>query len=481
MAKDTRGLTATKVDDTAEWYEQVCLKSELADFGPVKGTAVIRPRGYYIWEQIQQYFTINILDKYEVDNAYFPLFIPESFFTREADHAEGFAPELAWIATANDDADLKKERAIIRPTSETLVLDSFKKWLQTYKQLPMKINQWANVVRWEVKQTKLFLRGREFLWQEGHCLYADEESCDEEVQNIITAYSTMCKDLLALPTIVGQKTEAEKFPGAKKTFTIESLMHDGKAVQMGTSHNLGQGFTKGFEVEYKGSDEKMHNPYYSSWGVSTRLIGAMVMTHSDDKGLILPPKLARQKVIIVPMSHKNNVDEITAACAKLADELSAFGAMVDDRDDYSLGWKLNEWELKGAPLVLILGGRELEAHSITLKMRDEDEKRTISLDKLSQTVSSELESMHTRLYEKANAIAESKIITVKDKDEFAAVIAEGKVAKVLFCGEKACEDAIEAEFNLTSRCISPEPVGQDAKCVFSDKPAIGWVYFSRSY
>jgi len=252
-------------------------------------------------------------------------------------------------------------------------------------------------------------------------------------------------------------------------------------VQMGTSHNLGQGFTKGFDVTYKGSDEQMHNPFYSSWGVSTRLLGATIMTHSDDKGLVLPPGLVKQKVVIIPMSHKNNVGEIAQAVAKIALELKEFGAYVDDRDDYSMGWKMNEHELKGVPIVLILGGRELEANQITLKVRDADEKQQVCLDDLSGLISTELSSLHTRLYDNAKAQSDSKIVEVSSKEEFGATLEKGLVAKALFCGSKECEAEIEAEHGVSSRCIDSAPIADDAKCIFSGKPAIGWVYFSRSY
>jgi prolyl-tRNA synthetase len=474
-------LTVKKQDDVAGWYEQIVLKSQIAEFGDVKGTIILRPRGYYMWEQVQKYFEKHILPAHNVENAYFPLFIPESYFAREATHAEGFAPELAWVATAAKDDDAG-ERAILRPTSETAIVAAFGRWLRNYRQLPLKVNQWANVVRWEVKQTKLFLRGREFLWQEGHCAYQTNDECETESREMIFEYVKLCKELLALPVIVGQKTENEKFAGAVKTFTIEAIMPDGKAVQMGTSHNLGQGFMKAFGVEYMGADEQLHTPYYSSWGVSTRLLGATIMVHSDDSGLILPPLLVKRQVVIIPMSHKNNREFIMAKSFELAQSLCAFGAYVDERDQ-SMGFKLHDAEVLGVPIVLIVGGKELESHSVTLKPRD-GEKCLVPLDELSGRITDELDELHMRLYQRAEAVLRERIETAQTLDDFKRIIGAGKLALAPFSGEIADEVHVEATYGVGTRCIALDtPVAElvELKCIFTGKPAVGYVYFGKSY
>ncbi|MFW5747132.1 MAG: aminoacyl--tRNA ligase-related protein, partial [Nanoarchaeota archaeon] len=371
------GITADKHNDMAAWYEQVCLRADMADFGEIRGTIVIKPKGYYIWEQIQEYFNKEILQPYNVDNAYFPLFIPERFFKKEAEHAEGFAPELAWVTTSVDTGD--EDKAIVRPTSETIIVDSFRKWLRTYKDLPIKINQWANIVRWEVSQTKMFLRGREFLWQEGHCIYEGEEECEKDELGILDEYQKLCKNVLAVPVIKGEKTPAERFPGAVRSYTIEGLMPDGKALQMGTSHYLGQGFMKVFDVKYTGCDEEEHLPHYNSWGVSTRLIGAAIMTHSDNKGLVLPPRLLKKKIVVIPAIKKHNTQEVMAYAQRVADTFKEYGAYVDSREGYSMGWKINDAELHGVPMVIIVGAREMEQDQITVKMRDLQEKSVYDL------------------------------------------------------------------------------------------------------
>jgi prolyl-tRNA synthetase len=475
-------LTIKKSEDVASWYEQIVLKSQIAEFGDVKGTIILRPKGYYMWEQVQKYFERHILPAHQVENAYFPLFIPESYFVREATHAKGFAPELAWVATATSTAEDTGERAILRPTSETAIVAAFGRWLRNYRQLPLKVNQWANVVRWEVKQTKLFLRGREFLWQEGHCAYQTNQECEQESKEMIYEYAKLCKELLALPVIVGQKTENEKFAGATKTFTIEAVMPDGKAVQMGTSHNLGQGFMTAFGVEYKGADEQMHTPYYSSWGVSTRLLGATIMTHSDDLGLILPPLLVKRKVVIIPMSHKNNHDFIMAKCFELAQSLAQFGAYVDDRDQ-SMGFKLHDSELLGVPLVLIVGGKELETHSVTLKPRD-GAKTLVSLDDLTGRITDELDELHLRLFTKAQDLLTSRVERANSLSDFKRIIASGKLALAPFSGEVGDEVHIETTYGVGTRCICLDtPVSDliELKCIFTGKPAVGYVYFGKSY
>lgn len=361
-----QGLTEKKEGNFSEWYNQVVLKAGLADYAPVRGFMVIMPNAYAIWEKIQQNFNSVIFRK-GVRNAYFPLLIPKSFFEKEAKHAAGFEPELAWIEADNKDVE---ERVAIRPTSETIMYDSYAKWIRSWRDLPFRINQWCNVLRWEVKQTKLFLRTREFLWQEGHCVYETEQESEKEALMFLEDYKNLCEELLAIPVLLGEKTEAERFAGAKRTFTIEALMPDGKALQMGTSHNLGQGFAKAFGIEFLDRDGKSQVPWQNSWGFSTRLIGAVVMVHADNKGLVLPPRLAANKLVIVPILFEKTKGKVLKKAKDLKKKLASFNPILDDRDSYSAGWKFNEWELKGIPIRLEVGPKDLAKKQVVLVRRD---------------------------------------------------------------------------------------------------------------
>jgi len=467
------GITVKKGDDMPEWYEQVVLKSELADFAPIKGFMVIRPRGYFMWERIQDYFNGRIKEL-GVSNTSFPLLIPESYFKKEASHIEGFAPELAWIEQKEGE-----ERLAIRPTSETIIHDFFSKWIRSHRDLPLRINQWCNVLRWEVKQTKIFLRTREFLWQEGHCAYEDEEQCEKEALMFLGEYKKLSEDLLAIPVITGEKTEAERFPGAKRSYTIESLMPDGKALQMGTSHNLGQGFSKVFNVTFKGKDEKEHLAWLSSWGFSTRLLGAVVMVHGDDHGLVLPPALVDKKAVIVPIVIGKDTSVL-----KKADEvnkmLSDLNPFVDDREEYSPGWKYNEWELKGIPLRIEIGPRDIEKNQIVVVRRDTGKKEFIKIDtKLQDTLQDMLGDMQKEMLQKAKKFLDSSIVEVSSDKELIRAIKDKKLALAPFCGLPSCEERIKDKTNgATSRCIKKKSSGN---CVGCGKPAKFLTYFGKGY
>lgn len=480
MAKETQeGITVEKGGDISQWYEEVCLKSELAEFSQVKGTIIIRPRGYYIWQMIQDYFNKNIIDKTKCENAYFPLFIPESFFKKESEHAAGFKPEVAWL-----DKELTKdsERLAIRPTSETIMYDSYSRWIRSYKDLPLKINQWCNVVRWETKATKLFLRSREFLWQEGHCVYETKEECKKETLMYIKLYEKLCKDLLALPVLVGRKTDREKFAGADYTLTIEAFMPDGKALQCGTSHNLGQGFARAFEISYKGRDEKKETPWQNSWGVSTRLIGASVMTHSDDKGLILPPKIAKNKLVIIPILFKETKEKVITQAKKLEKGLKKFSPILDDREDYSPGWKFSEWEMKGIPLRIEIGPKDLEKNSVTIVKRNSKEKLQIKISELNKKIPLLLDQIQKELYQKAEKFLKESIVEAKNWRELQEAIKQRKIAKINWCGEQNCEEEIkEKTGGATSRCIPLNQKKIIGTCPHCGKPAKIEVYFSKSY
>ena len=477
MKKEEKGITIKKSEDIAEWYSQVCLKSDLADYGTVKGTIVIKPNGYAIWQAIQDYFNENIVKKTNTKNAYFPLFIPESFFKKESEHAEGFTPEVAWL---DKEVTGEGERLAIRPTSETIMYDSYSKWIRSWRDLPLKINQWCNVVRWETQATKLFLRSREFLWQEGHCVYETEEECKKDTINYIKLYQKLCKDLLALPTIIGKKTDKEKFAGAKTTYTIEAFMPDGKALQCGTSHELGQGFAKAFNIKFIDKNEKSQTPWQNSWGLSTRLIGALVMTHSDDKGLILPPKIADNKVVVVPILIGDK-EKILKKSEEIIKELKKFNPIFDNREEYTPGWKYNEWELKGIPIRVEIGPKDLEKKQVMLKRRDSDEKIAVKISDLKKEIENQINKMQEELYEKANTFLQSNITKTNNFEELKKLIKARKIVLTNFCGERLCEEEIkEKTGGASSRCI-PFDSKPKGKCINCNKEAKYETYFSKSY
>ena len=476
MAEEqTLGITVKKTGDFSEWYNQIVQKAQLADYGPVKGFMVIRPHGYALWEAIQAYFN-KVMDKHKVSNAYFPLLIPKSFFEKEAEHAEGFEPELAWIEKDDDE-----EKVAIRPTSETIMYDSYAKWIRSWRDLPLRINQWCNVLRWEVKQTKLFLRTREFLWQEGHCVYATKEECDKEVRLFLDEYKKMIEELLAIPIIAGTKTDAEKFAGALYTTTIEALMPDGKSLQMGTSHNLGQGFAKGFGLKFLDEESKEQLPWQSSWGFSTRLLGAIVMVHGDDKGLVLPPRIAKQKAVIVPILFEKTREKVLKKCKEIEKSLGSVNAFVDDRDNYSVGWKFSDAELKGIPVRIELGPKDLEKKQVVVVRRDTGKKEFVKEKNIKKRVSEILEEMHSDMFNKAKKFRDGNIVEAKNWSEFKKGIKNKKMVSVHFCGEVSCEAEIKSETTATSRCI---PFGQkksEGKCVKCGKPSKEKVLFAKAY
>lgn len=477
--QNTLGLTAKKEEDTAEWYSQVILKSEMAEYAPVKGCMIIRPLGYAIWEKIQEYFNKR-LKEFKVKNAYFPLFIPESFFKKEASHAAGFKPEVAWIANKYEG-----ERLAVRPTSETIIYDAYARWIRSYRDLPLRLNQWCNVVRWETEATKIFLRTREFLWQEGHCAYATLEECEQETKQYIQFYQELVEKQLAIPVLLGEKTEKERFAGAIKTYTIEAFMPDGKALQCGTSHNLGQNFGKAFSIQYRGEDEKEHYVWQNSWGLSTRLLGAIVLLHSDNKGLVLPPKIAPLQVIIVPIIFEKTKEAVIKKAKEIEKVLvdKGFSVELDVREDYSPGFKFNEWELKGVPLRLELGPKDLEKDQVVLVRRDTSEKTMISTNKIVPAAEKLLDDIQEHLYTKAKKWRDENIVVVKEAKKFAETIENKKIAKTAFCGKPACEEVIkEKTQSASSRCIDIHDKKLIMeKCIDCGEKAKYNVYFSKSY
>jgi prolyl-tRNA synthetase len=472
--KDEKGISVSKSKNLSEWYTEVLQKAEMADYAPVRGFMVIRPNAYSIWEKIQEEFN-KVLGKRKVRNAYFPLLIPESFFKKEAKHAEGFAPELAYVEKGEEE-----DRLAIRPTSETIMYDSYSKWIRSWRDLPLKINQWCNVVRWEVKQTKPFLRTREFLWQEGHCVFADEKGAEEDMKEMIKEYKKIVEGLLAIPTFTGEKSEKERFAGAKKTMTIEALMPDGKALQCGTSHNLGQNFAKAFDVSFIGEDKEKHFVWQTSWGFSTRLIGAMIMVHGDDKGLVLPPKLARNKAVIVPIVFEDSKEKVLSKAKELGKKLKNYGAIVDDREEYSAGWKFNEWEMKGIPIRIEIGPKDLEKKEVVLVRRDTGHKASVKMSNLDKMVKEVLNNMQNDMFEKAKKSFDSKIDSAETIDDLKKKIKEGKIVKVYMKDNKEVEDNIkDACDGANSRII--EKTGKKGKCVWSGEKVNTIAWIAKSY
>lgn len=475
MSEENQKSLTKKSENITDWYNEVVQRAELADYATTRGFMVIRPRAYEMWEHIQSNFDNIIKTKYKVKNAYFPLLIPESFFRKEAEHAEGFSPEVAWIANTDD-----QNRLAIRPTSETIMYDSYGKWIRSWRDLPLRINQWCNIVRWEIGITKLFLRTKEFLWQEGHCVYTNEKDARKETLKILDEYEKQARELLAIPSIKGHKTKKEKFAGAVDTYTYESFMPDGKALQMGTSHYLGQGFAKAFGVEYLDKEGKKQFGHQTSWGISTRLIGSVILMHGDDKGLVMPPGLTDTKIVIVPILIKGKEEAVLKAAKELEKSLKSFGAFLDDRDQYTPGAKFSEWELKGLPIRIEIGPKDLENKQVVLVRRDLMQKKFVPMDKLKETIKAELKQMPIDMYNKAKQVQDSLITKVETKEQF---FAESKLGRVLFapfCGDPDCEDIIKSETLLGTRVV---PFGEKAehKCFWCGKAKAKYTYFAKSY
>ncbi len=469
-------------EDYSRWYTDVIGAAELADYSPVKGCMVIRPNGYAIWEKIQAGLDKMFKDTGHV-NAYFPLFIPESFLQKEAEHVEGFAPECA-IVTQGGGKKLE-EPLVVRPTSETIIWSMYRKWIQSYRDLPILINQWANVVRWEMR-TRLFLRTTEFLWQEGHTAHATLEEAEKETRQMLEVYKTFAEDYMAIPVIAGLKTEKEKFAGALRTYCIEAMMQDGKALQAGTSHNLGQNFAKAFDVKYLNEQGALDYVWATSWGVSTRLVGAVIMAHSDDNGLVLPPKLAPLPVVLVPIWRK---DEEKALVMERANQLVAewrgkFNFKVDDRDNYRPGYKFNEWEKRGVPIRIELGPKDVQSGNVVLVRRDTGEKRVAPQVDLTQEILRTLEQIQASLYQRALAFRERNTREIDDYEQFKQQIDDPAQAKFFWahwCGEREAEERLQEETKATIRCIPLDGKPEAGKCLITGKPSTQRVLVARAY
>jgi prolyl-tRNA synthetase len=479
VARDERGVVPQS-EDFAAWYNGLVFKAELVDRGPAKGTMVIRPYGYRIWELLQADLDGRIKATGH-ENAYFPLLIPESYLRREAEHIEGFAPELAVVTHAGGKE--LEEPLVVRPTSETVIGDMMSKWISSHRDLPMLLNQWANIVRWELRP-RMFLRTTEFLWQEGHTAHADEADAMRETMLALDIYAKTAREIGAMPVIEGEKTPGERFAGAVRTFTIEGMMRDGRALQEGTSHYMAENFARAFGIQYAADDGALRLCHTTSWGMSTRMIGGVIMTHGDDKGLVLPPKLAPHQVVIVPIGRGEQAKEVTDAAAALARRLREAGIRthVDDRPQLSPGFKFNDWELKGVPIRLELGPRDLAAGTALMAKRLGEGKDAIALDTAPQRLETELEAFQDFLLQRATEFRDDHTVTVDTWPDFVAAVATGW-ARALHCGAPDCEDEIKTETAATPRCIPLEAPAESGTCIRCDRPAAYGkrLIFGRSY
>ena len=479
MAKEKKLVEEiTSMDvDFAQWYTDVVKKAELTDYTSVKGCMVIKPAGYAIWENIQKELDARFKAS-GVENVYLPMLIPESLLQKEKDHVEGFAPEVAWVTHGG--LEPLQERMCIRPTSETLFCDFYAKEIQSYRDLPKVYNQWCSVMRWE-KTTRPFLRSREFLWQEGHTAHATAEEAEARTQQMLNLYADFCEEVLAMPVIRGRKTDKEKFAGAEATYTIEALMHDGKALQSGTSHNFGDGFAKAFGIQYTAKDNTLQYVHQTSWGMTTRLIGAIIMVHGDNSGLVLPPRIAPTQVMIIPIAqHKEGVlDKAYELKSALLD--AGFKVKVDDSDK-SPGWKFSEQEMKGIPVRIEIGPKDIEANQAVIVRRDTREKIVVALPELAEKVGEVLTTMQSDMLEKARKHREAHTYDAHNYEEFVKIVNEKPgFVRAMWCGDQACEDKIKEDTTATSRCM---PFKQDHiadTCVCCGKPAKALVYWGKAY
>ena len=464
-------------EDFAKWYTDIVLKAELADYTDVKGFIAIRPYGYAIWENIQKY-TDAIFKKHGVKNISMPVLIPESLLQKEKDHVEGFAPEVAWVTMGGGEE--LEERLCVRPTSETIFSTMYSKWLKSWRDLPFIYNQWCNVLRWE-KETRPFLRSREFLWQEGHTIHETKEEAEKFTLEMLEVYASVIEDLLAIPVLKGRKTKTEQFAGAEATYTVETLMHDGRALQAGTSHYFGQNFTKPFDIKFQNREGKEEYAYQTSWGISTRLIGAVIMAHGDNRGLKLPPKVAPIQAVIVPVAmHKEGVKE---KATKLYNTLNEKYRMeIDVRDQYSPGFKFNDWEMRGVPVRIELGPRDIENNKCIVVRRDNQEKLEVSLDEIYEKLENILDDIQKNMYSECEKRVKERTTIANNMEEFTnnLLVNQGYV-KTMWCGSPECEEKIHEITGAKSRCIpfKQEKVGD--KCVCCGKPADKMVIWGRQY
>ncbi len=465
--------------DFSQWYIDVVLKAKMMDYAPIKGFMAIRPSGYALWEKIQEQMDRRFKETGH-QNAYFPLFIPHELLEKEAEHVEGFSPEVAWVTKGGD--EILSEPLVVRPTSEAIICDFYSRWVQSWRDLPVLINQWCNVVRWE-KSTRPFLRTSEFLWQEGHTCHRTEEEAEEEALKMLEVYRECIETELAIPAVVGRKTEREKFAGALRTYTVEALMSDGRGLQAGTSHNLGQHFAKVFDITFLDKDDQLKHVWQTSWGVSTRLIGALIMVHGDDRGLIIPPRLATFQAVIVPILTKKDRKRVLESVQELADQLQGnIRVKLDDREEYSPGWKFNDWEMRGVPLRIEIGPKDLDRGQVVLVRRDSGEKFFVPREELPTLLPGLLDQIQDDMLKKALEFREANTRSGSDYEEFKQIMEEKRgFYMASWCGDAACEEKVKDDTKATIRCILFDQQPADENCLVCDKKAKEVVYFARAY
>ncbi|MFH2027915.1 MAG: proline--tRNA ligase [Nanoarchaeota archaeon] len=479
MAKqEQKGISVKKSEDMSKWYTEVIQKTDLADYTEVSGCIVFKPYSYAIWEKIVKAVDERI-KAMGVKNAYFPLFIPEKLLKKEQEHVKGFTPEVAWVTHAgNTKLD---ERLAVRPTSETIMYDSYKRWIRSWRDLPLKINQWNNVVRWEFKHPVPFLRTREFLWNEGHTCFADKKEAEQECTDILNMYEEVLKDYMALYGIKGNKTEKEKFAGAEYTQSIELYLPNGKAIQGPDAHHDGQNFAKAFDIKFIDKNEKEQFVYQNTWAITTRMIGVMIMVHGDDNGLVLPPKLAPIEIVIVPIYFKDK-DKVLKKANEIKNKLKYNSVELDDRDEYSPGWKFNEWELKGVPIRIEIGPKDIEKDQVVLVRRDTLNKEFVKMKDLEKEIPKQLEAMQKDMYKRSKKSLEDNMVEVKSMEELKKVIDKKKIAKALFCGRPECEEMIKDNSGgASSRNIPFTNKKTEGKCFNCGKKAELSTIFGKSY
>jgi len=469
------GITARREDDFSEWYTQIITKAELADYSSVSGCMVLRPYSYFMWEILQKRVDKEF-KKVGIKNCYFPMFIPESLLNKEKVHVEGFSPEVAWVTQAGDTK--LSERLAIRPTSETIMYDSYAKWIRSWRDLPLRLNQWNNVVRWEFKHPVALLRTREFLWNEGHTVFASKQDAEKEKGQILDIYNNFIKDYMALYGVIGKKTEKEKFAGAEYTYSIELFLPSGKAIQGPDFHHDGQNFAKAFNIKFLNKQEKQEYAWQNTFAITTRMIGVMIAVHSDNKGLVLPPKMAPVEVVIIPILFDKTKEKVLKKAKEIKKKLG-FRVELDDRDEYNPGWKFNEWEMKGVPVRLEIGPKDLEKEQVILVRRDNNKKEAVKIKQLDKKIKEVFEDVHNSLYNKSKKLFEDNVIKVKNFNELKKAIKDKKLALANFCNKGECEDWIKDKTGgATSRVIIKEVKG---KCVHCGKEGKFLTYFGKAY
>ena len=465
-------------DDFAQWYTDIVIKAELCDYTKMKGFITYRPYGYAIWENIQK-IADKMFKKEGVENVSMPVLIPESLLMKEKDHIEGFAPEVAWVTKGGN--KVLEERLVVRPTSETIFSDMYSKWLNSWRDLPFLYNQWCSVLRWE-KETKPILRSREFMWQEGHTIHETAKEAEEFTQKMLNVYADIIEKYLAIPVIKGQKTESEKFAGADSTYTVETMMHDGKALQAGTSHYFGQNFSIPFDIKFTNRKGELEYAYQTSWGISTRLIGAIIMAHGDNRGLKLPPKVAPTQVVIVSIKQEN--EEVQKAVEKIEKELKEkdIRVKVDNRDNYTVGYKFNYWEMKGVPIRIEIGPKDIESNTCIITRRDTCEKEKADINNISEEVNKLIDEIQINMYNMVKENMEKRTTVARSLEEFKEQMDKNQgFIKTMWCGDEACEDEIKAATGAKSRCMPYNQEHLDDKCAICGKPATKMVIWGRKY